>query len=1524
MNKNRKFARLIGFLLMAIVMVASVAGPVSASPASEPSVQDKNGERRSYHPQTGMLSFLGADPAQPIQVRAAMLPGLTPDARADANVLSYGREFGIQDASQELAVNRQFTSSVDDGEVVRYQQMYQGVPILGGELLVNMASTGELLSMSGEISPNLSISVEPTFDAEQAREAALALVAKYHELDASTLSATDPELWIYDQRLLMPGNMPAQLVWRMDVVSSDAPIKQLVLINANNGKVSLTFNQIDTSWVGSGVSRSSSAPSTPIASEASVGALTLGTPVLETYDLGGTISLPGAPVCLNNSRECITGITDAELAHAYAYDTYMAYANDHGRDSIDGAGMAIRSHVRYGLGYQNAYWSGAEMVYGDGFSAADDVVGHELTHGVTQYESNLFYWYQSGAINESFSDVWGEYVDQTNGFGTDTAAVKWLMGEDVPGLGAIRNMKTPGSFGDPDSITSGNYYEGTGDNGGVHINSGVNNKAVYLMVDGGTFGGKTVTALGWTKTLAIYYYTQTNLLTSASDYLDLYNGLYQACVVKIGGAEGITSADCQEVRDATDAVKMNAQPATNFNPDALYCPTNTSAYPNLFEEDFETGTDGWTFDFAQGTAANWSLWTDSPWFSLLGNYATSGLDSLYADDDSGSFNNYTLNDSFAISPSINLPANVKPYLHFRHSYGFEFGGSALYDGSVLEYSKDGGPWTDAASLYSAGQNYKGTLNNVWGNPLGGRKAFANFSHGYVDSRYNLTTLAGHNVRFRWRMGTDVSTAAWGWWIDDVRVETCISIPSVPVLTSPANNALLTDYTPILDWKDSTPDLDHYQLQVDDNNDFLTPHLDITVGPSTWEILPGNILNSNTKYYWRVKAFNNGGGSGNWSAVRYFRTALLPPTLVSPVDAFVSSELRPSFDWTDVAGATGYTIQISKNNTFTQIAHTGNPVGSTYTPTADLPKNMTLYWRVLTKGANGPSAYTAYRSLSTPVSPPPIVTLLTPANNFLSTDYSPTFTWKAVVMPIGTTLQHYMVQVDDDPAFGSPAIDDTTGATDFTPLSDLASNTKFYWRVRAVNTLGEMGNWSASRYFRTIIPAPTLLSPADTSAMSTLKPTFDWADATGPGAITNYTIQISTSPTFGSLVTNATTVSSTYTPVSNLPAALLYWRVRANGANGPGTYSDHFELTLINPGGDDDGDGLPNGWEINGYDANGDTTIDVDLPALGADYRHKDIFVEMDYMANNCGGDHSAFGLAPNATVIDAIEDAFGNAPVSNPDGETGINIHLELDDLVPCDPDLNPSFTDFTAIKNAHFDPNRTAVYHYMIWADAYDGGSSSGFSFGIPGVDFIVTLGSWNNGGGTNDEKIGTFIHELGHNLDLTHGGSGHENYKPNYLSVMNYFFQTVGVYYNSSYHFDYQRLTLPNLNEASLNEAVGLNSASANADGYWTQHVCPSTSATPDDWWWSMVNAIDWNCDGDTTDVGGVNVNGPVYPSKTSLVSQNNWANIDFGGFGVIGSSLPPEELAVLSLSNPVIEFDELTLEMEQEFDRLRENMP
>ncbi|MBK7453823.1 MAG: M4 family metallopeptidase [Anaerolineales bacterium] len=308
-------------------------------------------------------------------------------------------------------------------------------------------------------------------------QSALAVTARENGVSVDALQASTPELWIYNPALLTPYAGQTVLGWRMEVTPRTEllPVRQLVLVEAKRGGIALSFNQIDYAKN------------------------------RLTYDTGGTNILPGTLVCNESNPTCTGGSADAINAHVFAGQTYDAYVNNHGRDSIDGAGMALISTVNYddvsgGPTYQTLLeWRA--MVYGAGFSSADDVVAHELTHGVTQYESNLFYYYQSGAINESFSDVWGEFVDLSNGMGTDTAATRWQMGEDLTAFGVIRDMEDPTLYGDPDKMTSVNYSFDTSyaDNGGVHSNSGINNKAVFLMVDGGTFNGRTVTGLNIVK-----------------------------------------------------------------------------------------------------------------------------------------------------------------------------------------------------------------------------------------------------------------------------------------------------------------------------------------------------------------------------------------------------------------------------------------------------------------------------------------------------------------------------------------------------------------------------------------------------------------------------------------------------------------------------------------------------------------------------------------------------------------------------------------------------------------------------------------------------------------------------------------------------------------------------------------------------------------------------------------------------------------------------------------------------------------
>jgi hypothetical protein len=327
-------------------------------------------------------------------------------------------------------------------------------------------------------------------------------------------------------------------------------------------------------------------------------------------------------------------------------------------------------------------------------------------------------------------------------------------------------------------MLSANYNAGPGDNGGVHTNSGVNNRAASLLTDGGTFNGKTVTALGITKVAKIYYEAQANLLTSASDYQDLHSNLRQACT-NLTGTSGITAADCAEVRDAVDATEMNLIPTAAPNPEAPVCNTGQTA-TDLFFDDLENPASGnWI------RTGNW-FYPQNPNGIIDATYATSGTTNIWGYDQ-GSTGDYAISRTANVTP----PTGQTTYLRFNHSYGFE----GSFDGGVLEYSTgNGSTWNDAGPLIT-NNGYNGTLNTSTTNPLAGRQAFVSESNGYISSRVDLSSLAGQNVRFRFRIGTDSSVDDYGWFIDDVRVYTCVSDTTPPKVTSTVPKATATGVAP---------------------------------------------------------------------------------------------------------------------------------------------------------------------------------------------------------------------------------------------------------------------------------------------------------------------------------------------------------------------------------------------------------------------------------------------------------------------------------------------------------------------------------------------------------------------------------------------------------------------------------------------------------------------------------------------------------------------------------------------------------
>ena len=257
-----------------------------------------------------------------------------------------------------------------------------------------------------------------------------------------------------------------------------------------------------------------------------------------------------------------SGLPDAKEDAKFAYDfsgvTYDFYTQIFNRNSIDDNGLVLHSTVRYRNRWVNAMWDGSTMSYGDGMTKCIDVVGHELTHGVTQYEADLVYEYEPGALNEHFSDVMGILIKQwsLNQSATDS---NWLLGENIiPGLAAIRSMKQPGSLEGDDQVNENNEpidhydkrYQGDADNGGVHKNSAIPNKAFYLAAT--KIGGNA-----WEKIGTVWYITLRDRLHSTSTFQETADITYQIAT------EYYDSNVQNAIREGWEEVGINVQQELN-------------------------------------------------------------------------------------------------------------------------------------------------------------------------------------------------------------------------------------------------------------------------------------------------------------------------------------------------------------------------------------------------------------------------------------------------------------------------------------------------------------------------------------------------------------------------------------------------------------------------------------------------------------------------------------------------------------------------------------------------------------------------------------------------------------------------------------------------------------------------------------------------------------------------------------------------------------------------------------------------
>ena len=866
----------------------------------------------------------------------------TPNGKAYGFFAQYGGLFGVKNANTELAQLSTFTD--DYGAThISYQQVYKGIPVFAAILKAHLDASNALTAMNGVFIPDVNVNTSPAFGANEAAERAIAhVIANPPESDLTggavstgDLSAGAAQLFVYRDGLLQDIPGPNLLVYEVEVTNGSS-IREMVYINAHSGKVVNRISQVHDD---------------------------LFRRLFEFNRRGNLVQVwqegDAFPGSLNQDQQNIVNFS----GHSYYH-----FFNAFGRDSYDGEGAEMQSvNNDPRINCPNANWNGLTTNYCDGVTS-DDVVAHEWGHAYTEHTNGLIYQWQSGALNESYSDIWGETVDMLNGAGTDmpdtersenacssfttpvplltinsptsiagdyaagaasfgpplsnpgltgnvvlandgtgttsdaceavggavsgnialvdrgtcafTIKVKnaqnagatgvivadnvagsvagmsgsdativipslrvtletgnlikgeltggvnatlhvaggvvedsyrWLMGEDSTAFGgAIRDMWTPTCKSDPGKVSDSQYHCSTDDAGGVHTNSGVPNHGYALLVDGGTYNSRAISALGLTKAAHLYWQAQL-LLTPSSNFNDHANALQSACAALTGiplaglstsstpagpSGQAITADDCAAVNEMIEAVELRTDPTAQCNfepllePDApALCFDTTSGPTDVHLETFEDGLGTWTLT-NQGVFSGWPGLDWIATSSLPPGH--SGTAAFAPDPNAGNCDGGVGDISGAMqmeSPPITIPSNItdgQARLAFDHYVATEAG----WDGGNLKISINGGPYmTVPASAYTFNP-YNTTLNTAAAgntNPLAGQPGFSGTDGGQLhgtwgQSQINLAAagvVPGDTIRLRYDFGMDGCTGVDGWYVDDVNVHACQVEPVEP-------------------------------------------------------------------------------------------------------------------------------------------------------------------------------------------------------------------------------------------------------------------------------------------------------------------------------------------------------------------------------------------------------------------------------------------------------------------------------------------------------------------------------------------------------------------------------------------------------------------------------------------------------------------------------------------------------------------------------------------------------------------------
>jgi Zn-dependent metalloprotease len=457
---------------------------------------------------------------------------LTPPAGVPTDTLARAEWFlGEYRALLRLddpATSLQLIRRSEDGLHLAFRQLHAGIPVDPAQLVVNLDAEG-VVGLAGNYAPAITLPHTPTVSSTDAAAVALAARGPAAELTGDT------QLRYFAAALLGLADEPVRLAWLVNL--SDAAAPYSVYVDAHTGAVLLALPHHAQEFeldLQSGRNRS----------------------IFEMCTFGSNIGKFDLPPDSVNATDFFRRV----------YDFWRGNFN---RDSYDDDGEEIQVdiHANFALGINAQYMGGAcdAFQFSEGMTTLD-IVGHEFTHGVDNSEGDLTYFYQSGALDESFADIFGFFVDPDD----------WQMGEGST-LGVIRDLSNPPAFGDPDHMLASISGDGIGlrtvppdaddppDNGFVHTNSGIHNKAAYLLINGGAFGGYNVRGIGIPKAQVLFYNVLTGRLWSSAQLIDARNAALDAArfFALMGQSPtpwfpsfGFTAADVCSVRNAYAAVGL--------------------------------------------------------------------------------------------------------------------------------------------------------------------------------------------------------------------------------------------------------------------------------------------------------------------------------------------------------------------------------------------------------------------------------------------------------------------------------------------------------------------------------------------------------------------------------------------------------------------------------------------------------------------------------------------------------------------------------------------------------------------------------------------------------------------------------------------------------------------------------------------------------------------------------------------------------------------------------------------------------